>query len=79
MNYKVAIHAKLSEVLRKQDGLSVGEKFYSIERELGSSFILSEDSDIYEAMERFISHPVDNKDETLSDEEFNNWVESKFN
>lgn len=77
MNYISNIYVKFHEVLKKQDGLSVGEKLYSIQKEIGLEYIFSNDQDIYEAMERYLSHPII-EDEVMSDEEFNIWIEKKF-
>lgn len=77
MNYVGSIYTKFHEVLKKQDGLSVGEKLYSIQKETGIDFIFTSDQDIFEAMERYIGHPVE-EDEQMTEKEFSNWVESKF-
>ena len=77
MNYIGHIYTKFHDVLKKQDGLSVGEKIYSIQKEIGVDFIFSSDQDIYEAIERYLGHPVA-EDEIMSEEEFNEWVDKKF-
>jgi len=79
MNYIGSIYTLFHEVLQKQDGLSVGEKLFSIEKEIGASFIFAKDSEIFQAMEKFVDHPIDlEKDEPLSKEDFQSWVDSKF-
>jgi len=78
MNYVGNIYVKLHEVLKRQDGLSVGEKFFSIEKELGAGFILADDQMIYEAIERYLKHPIEETDEPMEEVEFKEWVESKF-
>lgn len=78
MNYLGNIYTKLFDVLKRQDGLSMGEKLFSIEKEVVASFILANDQEIYEAIERYLNHPIEESDEPMEDSEFNNWVESKF-
>lgn len=78
MNYKGNIFTKLHEVFKKQDGLSVGGKLFSIERELGASFLYADDQSVYEAIEGYLKHPVDSYDEPMEDSEFDEWVASKF-
>ena len=77
MNYIGSIYTKFHEVLKKQDGLSVGEKIFSIQKEVGIDFIFASDQDIYEAMERYMSHQNE-ADEPLTNEEFDVWVTNKF-
>ena len=78
MNYKGNIYTKFHEVLKKQDGLSVGEKLFSIQKEVGVDFMFTTDQAIFEAMERYISHPIENEDNVMTDSEWEQWVRSKF-
>lgn len=77
MNYKGNIYTKFHEVLKKQDNLTVGEKLYSIQKEVGVDLIFASDQAIYEAMERYVMHPIE-KDNTMTDIEWEQWLESKF-
>jgi len=78
MNYIGNIFTKLHDVFKRTDGLTVGEKLFSIEKELGASFILADDQMIYEAIERYLKHPIEEIDEPMEEIEFKEWVESKF-
>ena len=78
MNYIGNIYTKFHEVLKKQDTLTVGEKLYSIQNELGLDFLASSDQDIFEAMERYIQHPIENEDNIMTDKEWKEWVNKHF-
>lgn len=77
MKYLSNIYLKFHEVLKKNDGLTVGEKLYSIQKEIGLEYLFASDQDVFEAMERYLSHEI-GTDDPLSTEEFNIWVENKF-
>lgn len=74
-NYTGNIYQKLFDVLQKKDGLTVGEKLFSILRQqnLGKNLMFASDKDIYEAIERYISFPVD-EDTLMTEEEFESWL-----
>jgi hypothetical protein len=77
INYKGNILTKLFDVLNKKDGLSVGEKLYSIQRNLKNGLVYCSEKEYYEAMVLYLSFPVDEEDLPMTDEEFETWRNSK--
>ena len=77
INYKGNILTKLFDVLNKKDGLSVGEKLFSIQRNLKNGLVYCSEKEYYEAMLLYLSYPVDEEDLPMTDEEFQTWVNSK--
>lgn len=71
------IYVIFSDVLEKVDGFSAGEKLMAIEKVLGKRFIYATDEELYNAMEEYVKSTVET-DEVYSEQEFINWVESKF-
>jgi len=61
----------------KKDGLSVGEKLYSIQRNLKNGLVYCSEKEYYEAMVLYLSFPVDEEDLPMTDEEFETWRNSK--
>lgn len=79
INYSGNIYQKLFDVFEKKDGLTLGEKLFSVFRQqnLRKHLLNASGKDIYEAIERYLSFPVDETDVQMSEEEFNSWLSNK--
>lgn len=76
VNYVGAFYTKLFHLLKVDDGLTIGQKLDLIEtatRGVGLRNI--DDKSLYETLEKLILEDI--SDEPLTDEEFNQWIESK--
>lgn len=81
LNYKGNILTQLFKALEKRDGLSTGEKLFSILRKenLKTDLFYATDKQIYTAITTFIDFPIDEEDLAMTDEEFEAWVNTKIN
>ena len=76
VNYIGAFYTKLFHLLKVDDGLTIGQKLDLIEtatRGVGLRNI--DDKSLYEVLEKLLLEDI--SDEPLTDEEFNQWMESK--
>ncbi len=82
MSYKGSIYESLLDAFMKKDGLTVGEKFLSIFKEIkkdgsiAEKLLKCEDKDIYDAILKYLSFPFE-EDELLTEEEFEEWMSQK--
>lgn len=79
INYSGNIYQKLFDVFDKKDGLTEGEKLFSIFRQqnLRKHLLNASGKDIYEAIERYLAFPVDEGDMQMTQEEFDSWIANK--
>lgn len=77
LNYKGNIHQIFFDVLKKDDGFSVGAKLTHLEKLSGKKYIELKDQEVYELMEGYVNSPQE-KDEKLTDEEFMGWVNAVY-
>lgn len=76
VNYVGAFYTKLFHLLKVDDGLSIGQKLDLLETATrGVGFRKIDDKSLYEVLEKLILEDI--SDEHLTDDKFNEWVESK--
>ena len=72
MQFIGAFYKKIFTLLNKADECTIGQKLTQLEKISKKRFFDMSDKEIYDALERAIADDV--TDTTMTDEEFNNWV-----
>jgi hypothetical protein len=72
MQYVGAFYKKIFSLLNKADECTIGQKLTQLEKISKKRFFDMSDKEIYDALERVIADDV--TDTTMTEEEFENWV-----
>ncbi len=72
MQFIGAFYKKMFTLLNKADECTIGQKLTQLEKISKKRFFDMSDKEIYDALERAIAEDI--TDTTMTDEEFNNWV-----
>lgn len=77
VEYAGQIYTDLAKYFSIADSFSIGEKLAQIEKESKKKFINMTDEEIYTTLKYLVNTKEYYKDEPLTEEEFNKWVENK--